>query len=71
MAPPSTKILVTRENDQRKHQISTMMQTYYKDILNRVLSILFRESNNADLTETDLLCNAQVSSEAYYRALKF
>ena len=70
MAPPSTKTLVTRENDQRKHQISTMVQTY-KDILNRVLSILFRESNNADLTETDHLCNAQVSSEAYYRALKF
>ena len=40
--PLSTRIIIARENDQRKHQISSLEQMYYKDILNKVwvLSIL-------------------------------
>ena len=37
---------------------------------NRVLSSLFQESSNTDLTGTDLH-KVQVLSEEYYRALKF
>ena len=37
---------------------------------NRVLSSLFQESNNTDLTGTDLH-KVQVLSEEYCRALKF
>ena len=28
--------LITGENNQRKHQISSLKQTYFKDILNRI-----------------------------------
>ena len=66
--PPSTKAIIARENNQRTHKIC-LLELTYKDILNRVLSILLQESNIAGLTETDL-CKAQVSSEEYYRALK-
>ena len=47
-----------------------MEQTYDKDILNWVLPTL-QESNNADLTGTDLIHKLQVLSKEYYRALKF
>ena len=59
--PPSTKTVVTRrtinENSKLVH-----WSTYHKDILSWVLSILPRESNNADLTETGLF-KVQVLSE--------
>ena len=70
MAPPSTKSIIAHEDDQRGHEISSMVQKH-KDLVNSVLSILFQDSNNADLTETDLVCNTQLLAEEYYRALKF
>lgn len=42
--------------------MKTLEQAYYKEILNRVLSILLQEINNVDLTEADL-CKAHVSPE--------
>ena len=35
-----------------KQEICSLDQTYYKDILNSVLSIPLQESNSADFTET-------------------
>lgn len=46
---------IVRLCDQRKHQVNSLEQTHYKDILNRDLSILFQESNNLNLTESDVL----------------
>ena len=46
----------------QKWPMKTLEQAYYKEILNRVLSILLQEINNVHLTEADL-CKAQVSPE--------
>ena len=46
----------------QKRSMKTLEQAYYKEILNRVLSILLQEINNVDLTEADL-CKAHVSPE--------
>lgn len=44
------------ENDQEmKQEICSLDQTYYKDILNSVLSIPLQESNSADFAETDFI----------------
>ena len=61
----SMKIVIACKIGQRKHQISSFAQIFYKDILNRIFSILLQENNNVDLTETDLLCKVQVLSEKF------
>ena len=72
MWPRSTKTIITGKNGQRKHQkLVHWSRHYYKYTLNSVVPILLQESNNADLTEIDLFCKVQVSSEKYCRTLWF